>query len=133
MAGILKNGNTEHRLSVSYMPSETKLLYWAILRLRISEHGPSTRSKRCLSSLTHFKGPFATTVAARGLSKSRAISPAHSKQIIKFFLVTTDNRTHHNISFTNSTNNIMNLNTSFNNNTKSIMNHNTSLITVQIK
>ncbi|RMZ99826.1 hypothetical protein BpHYR1_007078 [Brachionus plicatilis] len=43
--------------------------------IKISDTGPSTLSNRCLSSLTHFKGPLAITVAARGLSKSRAISP----------------------------------------------------------
>lgn len=56
--------------------SETKLLYCWMLRLRISEHGPRTRSKRGRSSLTHFRGPRATTVAARGRFISRAISPA---------------------------------------------------------
>lgn len=59
-----------------YTESETKLLYWVMLRLRMSAHGPRTRSKRALSSLTHLRGPRATTVAALGLSSSRAISPA---------------------------------------------------------
>lgn len=43
--------------------------------LRMSEQGPRTRSNRALSSLTHFNGPRATTVAARGLSNNKAISP----------------------------------------------------------
>lgn len=30
-----------------------------------------------LSNLTHLRGPLATTVAARGLSSSRAISPVN--------------------------------------------------------
>lgn len=42
---------------------------------RISEQGPSTRSKRGRSSLTHLRGPRATTVAARGRFSSSAISP----------------------------------------------------------
>lgn len=52
-----------------------KLLYRWIFLLRISEHGPSTRSKRGLSSFTHLSGPRATTVAALGRFNSRAISP----------------------------------------------------------
>lgn len=55
--------------------SETKLLYCWMLRLRMSEQGPRTRSKRGRSSFTHFRGPRATTVAARGRFISRAISP----------------------------------------------------------
>ena len=47
-----------------------------MLRFRMSEQGPSTRSKRERSSLTHLRGPRDTTVAARGLSSSNAISPA---------------------------------------------------------
>ena len=43
--------------------------------LRISEQGPSTRSKRGRSSFTHLRGPRATTVAARGRFSSSAISP----------------------------------------------------------
>ena len=43
--------------------------------LRISDTGPRTRSNLCLSSLTHFNNPFAITVAARGRSNKRAISP----------------------------------------------------------
>lgn len=43
--------------------------------LRISETGPNTRSKRGRSSLTHLRGPRATTVAARGRLSSSAISP----------------------------------------------------------
>ena len=54
---------------------DTKLLYCWMLRLRMSEHGPRTRSNRGRSSLTHFSGPRATTVAARGRFISRAISP----------------------------------------------------------
>lgn len=53
----------------------TKLLYWEMFRFRISTHGPSTRSKRALSSFTHLRGPAALTVAARGRFRSRAISP----------------------------------------------------------
>ena len=62
--------------------NETKLLYWAIFLFKMSEQGPSTRSKRPLSSLTHFRTPLATTVAARGRSRSRAISPEINKYII---------------------------------------------------
>lgn len=54
---------------------EMKLLYLWMFLLRISEHGPSTRSKRGLSSFTHLSGPRATTVAALGRFSSRAISP----------------------------------------------------------
>lgn len=54
---------------------EMKLLYLWMFLLRISEHGPSTRSKRGLSSFTHLSGPRATTVAALGRFNSRAISP----------------------------------------------------------
>ena len=43
--------------------------------LRISEQGPSTRSKRGRSSFTHLRGPRATTVAARGRFRRSAISP----------------------------------------------------------
>lgn len=57
-----------------------KLLYRWMFRLRISEQGPRTRSKRGRSSLTHFSGPRATTVAARGLFSSRAISPGSRKK-----------------------------------------------------
>lgn len=37
--------------------------------------GPRTRSKRARSSLTHFKGPRAITVAALGRLRTKAISP----------------------------------------------------------
>uniref|UniRef100_A0A915IK75 Nuclear pore complex NUP2/50/61 domain-containing protein n=1 Tax=Romanomermis culicivorax TaxID=13658 RepID=A0A915IK75_ROMCU len=47
----------------------------AIMLIRISEHGPITRSKRARSILMHFNGVFATTVAALGRSRSNAISP----------------------------------------------------------
>lgn len=60
--------------------SDTKLLYCWMLRLRMSEQGPRTRSKRGRSSLTHFRGPRATTVAARGRFISRAISPGGKKK-----------------------------------------------------
>jgi hypothetical protein len=50
-------------------------LYWATFRLRISEIGPRTRSNRYRSILTHFNGPLALTVAARGRSNNKAISP----------------------------------------------------------
>jgi len=56
-------------------------LYWSMLRLRMSEQGPSTRSKRARSILTHFSGPSSGatfTVAARGLSSNSAISPTHT-------------------------------------------------------
>lgn len=62
----------------SQTESDTKLLYCWMLRLRMSEHGPSTRSKRGLSSLTHLSGPRATTVAARGRFISKAISPGET-------------------------------------------------------
>lgn len=42
---------------------------------KISEQGPNTRSNLARSSLTHFRGPLATTVAALGRSSSKAISP----------------------------------------------------------
>lgn len=58
-----------------YTESDTKLLYWVMLRFRMSAQRPKTRSNRALSSLTHFSGPRAITVAALGLSSSRAISP----------------------------------------------------------
>lgn len=63
--------------------SDTKLLYCWMLRLRMSEQGPRTRSKRGRSSLTHFRGPRATTVAARGRFISRAISPGEKKKKTK--------------------------------------------------
>lgn len=59
----------------SQTDSDTKLLYCWIFRLRISEHGPRTRSNLGRSSFTHFKGPRATTVAARGRFIRSAISP----------------------------------------------------------
>lgn len=59
----------------SYTDKETKLLYWEMFRFRISEHGPSTRSNLARSNFTHLRGPRATTVAARGRSRRRAISP----------------------------------------------------------
>lgn len=59
--------------------SDTKLLYCWMFLLRISEHGPRTRSKRGRSSLTHFKVPRETTVAARGRFISSAISPGQEK------------------------------------------------------
>lgn len=61
--------------SSAYTERDTKLLYWVMLRFRMSAHGPKTRSNRARSSFTHFNGPLATTVAARGLSNSSAISP----------------------------------------------------------
>lgn len=60
---------------VNHTDKDTKLLYCAMFLLRMSEQGPRTRSNRALSSLTHFNGPRATTVAARGLSNNKAISP----------------------------------------------------------
>lgn len=59
----------------SHTVREMKLLYLWMFLLRISEHGPSTRSKRILSSFTHLSGPRATTVAALGRFSSKAISP----------------------------------------------------------
>lgn len=59
---------------------DTKLLYCWMFRLRISEHGPKTRSNRGRSSFTHFNGPRATTVAARGRFINSAISPTEAKQ-----------------------------------------------------
>lgn len=56
-----------------------------MFRLRMSEHGPRTRSKRGRSSLTHFRGPRATTVAARGRFISRAISPGKHTHGNTFF------------------------------------------------
>lgn len=47
------------------------------MRLRISAQGPNNLSNRALSNLTHFNGPLATTVAARGRSNSKAISPKY--------------------------------------------------------
>lgn len=46
-----------------------------MLRFKISEHGPMTRSNRLRSSFTQRRVPWATTVAARGRSSSKAISP----------------------------------------------------------
>ena len=59
---------------------EMKLLYRWMFLLRISEQGPSTRSKRGRSSFTHLSGPRATTVAARGRFSSSAISPGGERQ-----------------------------------------------------
>jgi len=56
-----------------------------MLRFRISAHGPKTRSNRARSSFTHFNGPLATTVAARGLSSSSAISPVTKKNSRRYF------------------------------------------------
>lgn len=63
----------------SHTVREMKLLYLWMFLFRISEHGPSTRSKRGRSSFTHLRGPRATTVAARGRFSSRAISPGCSR------------------------------------------------------
>lgn len=52
-----------------------KLLYLCMFLFKISEHGPRTRSKRGRSSLTHFSGPRAITVAALGRFNNKAISP----------------------------------------------------------
>lgn len=46
-----------------------------MLRFKISEHGPITRSNRARSNLMHFNVVVATTVAARGRSNNKAISP----------------------------------------------------------
>jgi len=46
-----------------------------MLRFRMSEHGPSTRSNLVRSIFTHFNKPRATTVAALGRSSNSAISP----------------------------------------------------------
>lgn len=66
--------------SRSQTDSDTKLLYCWMFRLRMSEHGPRTRSNRGRSSFTHFKGPRATTVAARGRFIRSAISPVKEGQ-----------------------------------------------------
>lgn len=58
---------------------DTKLLYCWMFRLRISEHGPRTRSNLGRSSFTHFRGPRATTVAARGRFIRSAISPGEGR------------------------------------------------------
>lgn len=59
-----------------YTESDTKLLYCVIFLFKISAHNPKTRSKRALSSLMHLSGPLRhATVAALGLSNSKAISP----------------------------------------------------------
>lgn len=60
--------------------SWTKLLYWPMFRFKISWQGPSTRSKRARSSFTHLRVHLAFTVAARGLFRSRAISPEERKE-----------------------------------------------------
>lgn len=57
-----------------------------MFRRNISPHGPNTRSKRWRSSLTHFNGPRATTVAALGRFKTSAISPINRKEIQNFNL-----------------------------------------------
>lgn len=68
--------------TVIYTDRDTKLLYWVMLRFKISAHGPKTRSNLALSSFTHFKGPRATTVAALGLSNNNAISPKINKKLL---------------------------------------------------
>ena len=68
-AGEALEGPTYHTVR------EMKLLYLWMFLLRISEQGPSTRSKRGLSSFTHLRGPRATTVAALGRFNNKAISP----------------------------------------------------------
>jgi len=50
-----------------------------MFRLRMSPHGPRTRSNLNRSSLTHLRGPLDMTVAALGLSSSKAISPGNRK------------------------------------------------------
>jgi len=54
-----------------------------MLRLRISEQGPSTRSNRVRSIFTHLSKPRATTVAALGRSSNSAISPnTHTSSVV---------------------------------------------------
>lgn len=88
-------GSVEHKLSAevkrcdgggcghdgAHTDSDTKLLYCWMFLFRMSEQGPRTRSKRGRSSFTHFSGPRATTVAARGLFISSAISPVGRNNI----------------------------------------------------
>jgi len=76
--------------------SDTKLLYCEMLRFRMSEHGPSTRSKRVRSIFTHFSSPRATTVAALGRSSNSAISPVitYTQQHHHIIIVSKVN-THH--------------------------------------
>lgn len=73
--------------SVNYTTKETKLLYCWMFLLRMSIQGPSTLSKRCLSSLTHLRVPFARTVAARGRLRTRAISPTINKRCVHYNLM----------------------------------------------
>lgn len=73
IVAIMKQG--EIMESILHTTNWTKLLYWLMFLLRMSWQGPSTRSKRARSSLTHFRVDLAVTVAARGLFNSRAISP----------------------------------------------------------
>ena len=75
--GRREKGGTGGRFQTD---SDTKLLYCWMFRLRMSEHGPRTRSNLGRSSLTHFRGPRATTVAARGRFISRAISPEEGRK-----------------------------------------------------
>ena len=75
-------------VTVHYTDNDTKLLYCAMLRLRMSEHGPSTRSKRVRSILTHFSKPRATTVAALGRSSNSAISPRATDTTISVITTT---------------------------------------------
>lgn len=66
--------------------SWTKLLYWPMFRFKISWQGPSTRSKRARSSFTHLRVHLAFTVAARGLFRSRAISPEEKEERKEWFV-----------------------------------------------
>lgn len=75
--GVQRSHKGSFAAGIVQTVSEMKLLYRWMFLLRISEQGPSTRSKRGRSSFTHFRGPRATTVAARGRLSSSAISPAH--------------------------------------------------------
>ena len=77
---VMRRGKGGKRsLCLDYTTSWTKLLYWVMLRFRMSAQGPITRSKRSRSSLTHLREPRAMTVAARGRFRTRAISPDMKK------------------------------------------------------
>lgn len=51
-----------------------------MFRFKMSAQGPSTRSNLARSSLTVLSGPRDMTVAARGRSNSKAISPAGERE-----------------------------------------------------
>lgn len=59
----------------SYTDRATKLLYCVMFLFMISVQGPRTRSNRPRLSLAHLRALLATTVATRGRSSIKAISP----------------------------------------------------------